>query len=198
MKYRLAVFGLVVYFILLISVYLFYINIFNVDVVFFGSIYSALCALLVYSILLSVLPIFSLLNGFDKFNMIIVAALFGYVLAISVPTVIDRSLSFYILEKLQQRGGGIKLSSFEYIFTNEYVKEHKLVDIRLTEQEHSGTILIEGDCVFLTEKGDFLANMSRGFRKYFLPKKRLLRGRYTDDLIDPFSRSDEVADYKCN
>ena len=129
--------------------------------------------------------------------MILIAGLLGYIFAISLPTVIDRSLSFYILEKLQQRGGAIQLSKFEYIFTNEYMREHKLVDIRLTEQTESGTIIIDKDCVRLTNKGSLLADFSRYFRQNFLPKKRLLRDEYTDKLIDPFSRSDITPDYLC-
>ena len=49
--------------------------------------------------------------------MLLVWLLLGYILAISVPTVLDRSLSFYILEKLQQRGGGIQQSRFNEVFT---------------------------------------------------------------------------------
>ena len=83
----------------------------------------------------------------------------GYALAISVPTVIDRSLSFYILEKLHQRGGGIQLARFEEVFTAEYVKEHRLVDVRLTEQLQTGTVLIENGCVKLTPRGERLAGL---------------------------------------
>ena len=43
-------------------------------------------------------------------------------------------LEIGILEKLDQRGGGIQLAHFEEVFTKEYVREHRLVDVRLTEQ----------------------------------------------------------------
>lgn len=198
MKYMVSLCGALLYVVILILIYYLYSSNLKVDVVFYGSIYSALLALVVYGIALYVTPIFRLLNNYDKFNSIIVAGLLGYSMAISLPTVIDRSLSFYILEKLQQRGGAIQLSKFDYIFTKEYMREHKLVDIRLTEQAESGTIVIDGDCVRLTSKGDYLANFSRFFRKHFLPKARLLRGQYTDQLIDPFSRSDVTPDYLCH
>lgn len=113
------------------------------------------------------------------------------------PTVIDRSLSFYILEKIQQRGGGIQLDSFEQVFTQEYLKEHRLVDVRLTEQQSSGTIMIQDGCVKLTERGKRLASFSRYFRQNFLPKQRLLMGEYTDDLTDPFRNSEKLFNYEC-
>jgi hypothetical protein len=114
-----------------------------------------------------------------------------------VPAVLDRSLSFYILEKLQQRGGGIQQARFAEIFTQEYVKEHRLVDVRLTEQMESGTIKIDNGCVRLTAKGDRLATFSRFFRTHLLPKRRLLMGQYSDDLTDPFRHSATQVDYLC-
>ena len=123
---------------------------------------------------------------FKKIQMGIIFLLLGYSFAISIPTVIDRSLSFYLLEKIQQRGGGIQKSGFEDVFIKEYMPEHHLVEIRLTEQLESGTIIIENSCVKLTKKGEILATISRYFRKHFLPKRRLLLGKYTSDLIDPF------------
>ena len=123
--------------------------------------------------------------------------LIGYSLAISVPTVIDRSLSFYILEKLDQRGGGIRFDAFNDVFTKEYVEEHRLVDVRLTEQLESGTVVINDGCVKLTKKGKQLARFSMMFRHNLLPKHRLLMGNYTADLTNPFRVDIETPNYLC-
>jgi hypothetical protein len=114
---------------------------------------------------------FSIFSKFEKLLLFVIFLLAGYSVSITVPTVIDRSLSFYILEKIQQRGGGIKFDSFEYIFTTEFIKEHKLVDVRITEQLESGTVVLEGGCVKLTNKGNNIASFSRFFRMNLLPKK---------------------------
>ena len=132
--------------------------------------------------------------------MLVIYLLIGYALAISVPTVIDRSLSFYILEKIQDRGGGIKKSKFNEIFSKEYLLEHQLIKVRLTEQLESGTIIIENDCVKITKLGQAMAFFSHYFRKHFLAKKRLLMGQYTNELIEisKFKSVDEQIDsYKC-
>lgn len=181
----------------LIAFYVATIKLFKVDVVFYTSLYAAGVATLVMAVLLFASALFGSLEKFEKILLVAVFGLSGYIFAISVPTVIDRSLSFYILEKLQQRGGGIRLDRFEYIFTTEYMREHRLVDVRLTEQAQSGTITIQGNCVMLTERGDRLATFGRFFRKNLLPKQRLLRGEYTDQLTDPFLRSDPSPDYLC-
>jgi hypothetical protein len=173
--------------IFLFIVYYIHITFFQVNVVFYSAILDGLIAALITYLVIIFSSYFKLFNGFEKLQLIIIWILGGYIFAISVPTVIDRSLSFYILEKIQQRNGGILQSEFEKVFTQEYVKEHRLVDVRLTEQESSGTIKIENGCVMLTSRGEYLATFSRYFRQNFLPKHRLLMGEYTDVLTDPFA-----------
>jgi len=191
----LASFG---YLILLLSVYLIHVRFFRVDVVLYSALFDALLATVLAGGLLGILKIFKVFSGFEKLQAMLVWLLLGYIFAISVPTVIDRSLSFYILEKLQQRGGGIKLASFEDVFVKEYMPEHRLVDVRITEQQQSGTIQVKNGCVLLTERGQALATFSRFFRNHFLPKQRLLMGEYSSDLTNPFRNSSEQIDYLCD
>jgi len=202
MKTAKALMATTLFIVLLLVYYYIHSQYLRVDVVFYSAILDGILAVVTMSIILLTIPFFALFNGFEKLQMVIIWILGSYVFAISVPTVLDRSLSFYILEKIQQRGGGIKLSGFEEVFTKEYVKEHRLVDVRLTEQENSGTIIIRDDgCVKLTPKGDRLATYSRYFRKHYLPKHRLLMGEYSDDLTDPFGHGsidqNSTFDYLC-
>ena len=197
MKILRALLASIVFLSMLLTLYIIHINFFQVDVIFYSALLDGVLATILVSIILFKTRYFGLFNYFEKIQMAMIWLLLGYAFAISVPTVIDRSLSFYILEKLQQRGGGIKVTSFEEVFTKEYVKEHRLVDVRLTEQQTSGTIVIQDGCVKLTKRGQYLASFSRYFRQNFLPRQRLLAGEYTDDLTDPFRHSSSVSDYKC-
>jgi hypothetical protein len=197
MKIKKALVGSILFIALLFIYYYVHIKFLRVDVVFYSAILDGVLAALTAAIILAVIPYFKLFTKFEKIQMLTIWILTGYIFAISVPTLLDRSLSFYILEKIQQRGGGILQSGFEEVFTKEYVKEHRLVDVRLTEQKESGTIKVENGCVKLTERGIRLANFSRFFRKNLLPKHRLLMGEYTDDLTDPFGHGsiDENATF---
>ena len=198
-KFTLSLYASLLFVVLLILTYYIHITYFRVNVVFYSAILDAVIATIISGGVLYTLKYFRVLTLFEKFLLIVIWLFSGYAFAISVPTVIDRSLSFYILEKLEQRGGGIRQDAFEEVFTQEYVKEHRLVDVRLTEQLESGTIKIENGCVLLTEKGERISTASRYFRQHWLPKKRLLLGEYTDDLTDPFRQSSEPHDnYKCN
>jgi hypothetical protein len=128
----------------------------------------------------------------------VIFLLTSYTLALSIPAVIDRSLSFYILEKLQQRGGGILLNRMPDVFMQEYMKEHHLIDIRLTEQMEAGTVVLSDGCVRLTPWGNTMATASRFYRLHFLPTRRLLMGSYSAALVDPFQGDVGGKDYTCN
>jgi hypothetical protein len=182
---------------LLFLVYYVHAQFARVDVVFYSALFDGIVATCIAAILLQVVPAFRRLSSFERLQLTVIWLLMGYAFAISIPTVIDRSLSFYILEKIEQRGGGIQQSKFEKVFTEEYVREHRLVDVRLTEQLQSGTIRIENGCVKLTERGRRLVSFSRFFRQNLLPKERLLMGGYSDELTDPFRHSADVRDYQC-
>lgn len=197
MKYLKFISATVLYALLLLCVYLAHVTYLRVSVVFYSALLDAVIATLLALSLGACIKWFRVFTIFETLQLACIWLLLGYSFAISVPTVIDRSLSFYILEKLQQRGGGIKLDSFDQVFTQEYVKEHRLVDVRLTEQQQSGTVVIENGCVKLTPWGQTLATSSRFFRNHFLPKQRLLMGKYSDDLTDPFRNSADKVDYIC-
>lgn len=197
MKYLKLVAATAVYFILLLVIYVLHVRYVPVNVVFYSAILDAVLATILAFVLIATVRWFKVFTRFETLQLCCIWLLLGYSFAISVPTVIDRSLSFYILEKLQQRGGGIKLDAFDQVFTQEYVKEHRLVDVRLTEQQQSGTVEIKDGCVKLTAWGQTIASSSRYFRTHFLPKQRLLMGKYSDDLTDPFKNSVERVDYRC-
>lgn len=196
-KFLNTILASVIFVFILFIIYFIHVTFLRVDVVFYSAILDALLAAGLSAVILYLVKFFGALGLYEKFLLISIWVLAGYAFAISVPTVLDRSLSFYILEKLQQRGGGIQMARMPDVFTNEYMKEHRLVDVRLTEQAQSGTIEIKDGCVKLTPKGERIASMSRFFRLHLLPKKRLLMGEYTDDLTNPFRNSIETPDYLC-
>jgi hypothetical protein len=181
----------------LLAAYTIHVRWFEVNVVLYSAIEDACIATALLSLLLLLWRGFAAFSGLEKAQLILIWLLLGYIFAISIPTVIDRSLSFYILEKLQQRGGGIQLSRINDVFTQEYLPEHHLMDVRMTEQVESGTVTIRNGCVQLTERGRELAQFSRYFRQNFLPKHRLIMGTYTDALTDPFRHSVATPDYTC-
>jgi hypothetical protein len=189
----------VLYVLLLGIVYVLHARYFPVDVVLYSALLDVAIAAALSLLLLTLLGALSRLSGLERTLLVGVWLLGGYAAALSGPTVLDRSLSFYLLEKLQQRGGGIELTRMQDVFIHEYLPEHRLIDIRITEQLASGTLIIDQGCVRLTPRGDRLALASRWFRTEILPRHRLLMGEYTDILTDPFrdGRHPDGVDYRC-
>jgi hypothetical protein len=197
---RVLVAGLLtaVYIIVLAVVYVVHVWFFDVNVVFYSAIIDAMISCAIVAAASLVIRARLPFDGFSLALLVVVWALGGYAFAISGPALFDRSLSFYILEKLQQRGGGILESRMADVFKEEYMPEFRLVDVRLTEQLQSGTIAIENGCVKLTPRGERLATLSRFIRTTLLPKHRLLAGVYTDALVDPFRASKKgPIGYEC-
>ena len=106
----------------------------RVNVVFYSAIGCAVAATAVAAVPVLRARAFTGFTALEKTQLLAIWLLLGYAFAISIPTVIDRSLSFYLLEKLQQRGGGIREDAFADVFTQEYLVEHRLVDVRDTPE----------------------------------------------------------------
>lgn len=199
MTYKKLATFVAVYFATLFTVHYVHFAYFSVDVVFYGALLDVLFSSALVGGGLFVRGVAGELRGADKAVLLLVGLLGGYGFAITVPTVIDRSLSFYILEKVQQSNDGIKLTSMPDLFRKEYMREHRLVDIRLTEQLESGTIRINENCVRLTPRGEFVASFGRFYRSHFLPERRLIRGEYTDVLTRPYDGKGGPAEkYSCS
>lgn len=200
-KIKKLIISLFLFLLILSAVYIFHINFFYVDVIFYSAIFDGLLAAIITVYFLKYKKYFIIFSFFEKILIFIICLLLGYSFAISVPTVIDRSLSFYILEKIKERGGGIQEKKFGELFSKEYMIEHQLVKVRLTEQLVSGTIIIENNCVKLTKFGETLAFISQHFRKHFLAKNRLLSGKYTNELTEILSliqkNNKNLDSYKC-
>ena len=180
-------------------IYLIHVWYLPVRVIFYSAVLDGVLAALVTAGAMLLLRRRLPLTGFEGVLLFWVWLLTGYAFAISGPTVLDRSLSFYILEKLQQRGGGIRADAFSRVFVDEYMPEFRLVDVRLTEQAQSGTIEIVDGCVRLTPWGETLATVSHFIRAHLLAKHRLLAGKYTDALTDPFANSPKGPQgYECH
>jgi hypothetical protein len=197
-RFILSIAGVLLYVVIAVATYWIYIHSAKVDVVLYAAIWACCLALVIYASIAIALPVSSRFNSLEKAQNLSICALVGYAMALTFPTIIDRSLSFYILEKLQQRGGGIQYQHLDLVFREEYFREHRLMDIRITEQMQSGTVFVDdADCLRLTPRGEHLASFSRFFRSNFLPPQRLIAGTYSKDLVDPFAHRTATPNYLC-
>ena len=197
-KFILLALSILLYLAIFLSIYLIHINFFAVQVILYSALLDSLIALIVFAALGFSLKHRLNLDFFESIVIMLLLGLIGYSLSLSLPTVIDRSLSFYFLEKIEQHNGSIKKASMRDIFINDYIDEYKLVEIRITEQLESGTIQLDGSCISLTNRGYLIAKFSNFFRKNLLANNRLILDEYSNHLTDPLGNSDVNKEYLCN
>ncbi|MEP1832632.1 MAG: hypothetical protein ABJL57_03045 [Hyphomonas sp.] len=113
------------------------------------------------------------------------------------PTVIDRSLSIYIVEKIDHRGGAVAEAAMPKIILTEFMQEYRVADVRMTEQVTSGTVKIEDGCIRMTPRGRTLAQFTRFFRRNFLPQHRRIADEITDELTHPYKDTPVLVPFKC-
>lgn len=171
---------------------------FSVDVVFYSVLMDVALAMVIAGVESWFIIFRRNIPKFAFVQLLIIFGLGGYIFAITLPTVIDRSYSIYMLSKLEQHDGKLKKSAFDHAVIDEFMREHKLADARLTEQLKSGTIMMSGDCVQLTQRGEWVVSFARWYRQHMLPQHRLLGDQYTDALTDPFRQPSQMpADQLC-
>ena len=199
MKSKLKTFFLAIslYLFIYALIYLVHINFFRVNVIFYSSLLDSFIALIIFLVCYVSARVFKKFSNFESCMLFFILLLVGYSFSISLPTVIDRSLSFYFLEKIKQHGGAINRNAMSEIFINDYMIEYKLVEMRLTEQLRSGTIEMLDDCIVLTKRGYLVTKFSSFFRRNFLANKRLILDEYSDQLTDPLQNSLVNSQYVC-
>ena len=146
-KFLLLTFSIFLYLFIFICIYLIHINFFKVGVIFYSSLIDSVIALIIFFGLYNSINFFKHITNFESSLIILLLFFIGYSFSISLPTVIDRSLSFYFLEKIRQHDGAINKVAMRQIFIDDYMDEYKLVEMRLTEQLKSGTIKLKGNCI---------------------------------------------------
>lgn len=130
------------------------------------------------------------LVSFASFLLVMLYAVMG-------PTVIDRSLSIYIVEKIDYRGGQVSERAMPEIILTEFMNEYQVADVRMTEQVTSRTVDIQDGCIRLTKRGKRLAGFTRFFRENFLPKRRTIAGVESDALTRPYIDAPVLVPYEC-
>lgn len=191
---------LAIYFFLTYAIiYFLHIKFFHINVLFYSSLFDVFISVIIVSLIFFYKNKFSAINLFEKYLILIIFALSGYIISMSVPALIDRSLSFYLLEKIYQSGQGISINKIDDLFIKDFVVKYDMINVRLTEQNESGTISINDGCAVITEKGKLLANFSKFFRSNLLPKYRGSVHQFNDNKnMQNFNLSnEELESYKC-
>lgn len=94
-------------------------------------------------------------------NAALAASTLVYAFHITVPTIIDRSISLYILSRMDGKSSGVNVGELQESFLNGYVSKNNAVCRRLDEQIVSGNIRFENGKYFITDNGERVINILR-------------------------------------
>ncbi|WVH09084.1 MAG: hypothetical protein EoVTN8_406 [Fluviibacter phosphoraccumulans EoVTN8] len=166
------------YFIFLQLVDFFHFKYFSVNVLLYASLFDVvLSVILTIPLIVNVFQ--KTLDGFGMLLVISLLLFFGYSYAITIPTIIDRSLSVYILEQIKKSGGEVSVNEYYRKINYDYFYDYKVPEMRLSEQLSSGTIEMTQDgMVKLTTKGKFVTDLTISYRKIMMPTHRLIIDKY--------------------
>ena len=182
-----------VYLLLFAIIYFVHINFFYVNVLLYSLFFDVFISLILTYFIFYKKALFE----FRELNYLIVIAFSIGCFFIMIPTIIDRSLSIFLLQKIDEYDGNLNISNLDQIFKEQYMKEHEIIKLRITEQLESDTIELLDNCVKLTKKGEIIVKVTNFYRKNLLPKKRLVLDEYTDKLTKPFNNKLNITN-DCN
>lgn len=83
------------------------------------------------------------------------------------PVTFDRSITMFLLARVEQRDGQLDARSLEQIFARDYLGAMHQIDRRISEQRLSGNIVVIQGHIHLTPQGRILMNGARAMGRWF-------------------------------
>ena len=147
---------------------------FNVNVILYTLLFDLIISLLVVVIGLAVINKNFYLNKNLLLTILFLIATSQtlVIYAFVVPTAIERSLSVYLLERLESNKGTLSISDFNIIAKNEYFNDMNAVETRINEQIATGSIEVIDDKVIITDKGKSMLRIFSFVKSYLLPDRK--------------------------
>ena len=88
--------------------------------------------------------------------------LLGYSFVITGPSLLDRSISTYVISAVAHSAGeGVDLGTLHTLFIQGYIEGTKTVERRLNEQIITGNIIHNNGSYFITDRGRFTTRMNQ-------------------------------------
>lgn len=159
---------------LFLTINVIHFHFFNVNVILYTLLFDLIISLLVVIIGLTVIN----KNFYFNKNLLLTILLLIatsqtlVIYAFVVPTAIERSLSVYLLEKLESNKGVLSISDFNIIAKKEYFNDMNVVETRINEQIATGTIEVIDDKIIITDKGKSMLRIFSFVKSYLLPYRK--------------------------
>ena len=162
---------------ILFIVYIFFLvaheQIIKSEIVFYGYLKLSFIYGIFFVLLYMLFMIVGHKNTLKKWNNIstvflatVIFWLSSYAFIITLPVVIDRSLSVFILNRLASHQTSMPVDEL-YKIVSEYFSDQSIVQKRIEEQLATGSIVFENNEIHLTKKGLNIAKFSTTIAEIF-------------------------------
>ena len=145
---------------------------FNPQVILYSLLFDLIVSLMIVVISLVIInkTFFLYKNALFTLFFLISTSQALVIYAFVVPTAIERSLSVYLLERLESSQGMLSISDFNNIAEHDYFNDMSVIETSIDEQVSTGSIVIIDNKVVITDKGKRLVKIFSFVKRYLLPK----------------------------
>lgn len=168
-----SVFYLVVLFVIFLAIDIFHFNYFRPHIVLHGMMMDMGFTILITVLLVRLLPALPF-HAILLTNASIIFLFIASLYSVLGPVMCDRSLSVFILQKLEEASDAHKTLTVPELVAltqTHYIQGSHMVEKRLAEQQATGAINIQDDKITLTPGGILAAQIFEFFYKvYGIPK----------------------------
>lgn len=102
------------------------------------------------------------------------------------PVTFDRSITMFLLARIEQRDGQLDAQGLQQVYIHEYLGEMRQIDRRIREQAMSGNIRVEDGRIFITPQGRRLLRGGRVVSIWFDADPRFVNAP-AEENHDPIS-----------
>lgn len=95
------------------------------------------------------------------FTAAFAAAMLVYSFHITLPTIIDRSISLFVLSRMEGGSAGVPVEDLQASFIKGYVHNYSAICRRLDEQLISGNVVFQNNKYYLTKNGEDILKVLR-------------------------------------
>ncbi|MGL5839987.1 MAG: hypothetical protein ACRCY3_15955 [Sphingorhabdus sp.] len=147
----------------------------EMSILFYRGVFIAILSIIILS---SIISIFSRKFVFIDLSIgigaIALSFSFNICFLVLMPVTIDRSVTMFLLSRMEAAERPLTEQQLQQIFEDEYLGNMRQINRRIKEQSITGNVRITKDGVVLTEGGKLLLKGSRKIGRWFETDKRFV------------------------
>jgi Zn-dependent protease with chaperone function len=132
-----------------------------------GTIIAVIAALVLAAALAAAAKYWRSIDVPTAVGAVVLSLSFNICFLVIFPVTIDRSVTVFLLSRMEQLDRPVSTQELQRIFEKEYIQEMRQIERRVDEQSLSGNIVRSSNGITLTPNGRRFLNSSRTIGRWF-------------------------------